>query len=783
MNKTMVCRVTCGELNKDDAIALEMALDDLRTYWEKAFGRGSFLLADEAPERQADLDLLADAEGNLPRVRALVEQGRIEKLQPAEQGFALDIVTTGEKRTAALRATDRLGLQYAVYGFAEQFLGVRFLHPLLDLQPEAPPMPARLRLVESPARPMRILLENCQVLVGAMGTEPKLSHFSDAISWRWEDWAGNPERMRHLIAWAVKNRSNHVMFDDTFMVCSKAELKPFSVSDAVWACLDARGLKTIMWCGPGYIWGAPEGAYSKSDLCNHTAPRVGPWDQHLCIAKPAFWKEADDWLDRLTPHAHRLAALWTNWQENPCGEGATEGHEDGVIHNLSGGNYDMTSTVFRKPVLSKGGGCATCGHMENVDKWVKHLDYLRSKTAACGLPTAGIARFGHWAKAEPDDGIVAERVVPHLPPGSLSMITALPSRHRAGGIEAWPRLMDQANRADHGNRRIVLFRQLIYTCACDIPLVAFSNFDRVDEDARVFGKYESFAGAMGTVFVYHSMGWLLALCSMRKNWQAGPDWKGWFRDYFRGLLGEEFIERFLDIAAKLQDVQLLEGLEDGEHSGGYYTQWGLRWRKLAAESFPANGPLDVDDKAGDPQFVRLVKAGAVDARGTYTSERCAPVLKRILSMRGKLEDALGKLPALAKSLPTGMDSPQWNDLLLQPLRVTARFLQARLLLAQSYLTYIRMRERVLQGLDPSAEAAEGAALCRQALEAQDEYIRLRPGFCCVYPREINPDTLRSLIGGWRRLAGEPRLCGDLDICAFLDRAERKDAQFSADARL
>jgi hypothetical protein len=685
-NDTMICRVTRGELSKDDAIALEMALDDLRTYWQKAFGPGSFLLEDEAPERPADLELLIGAEDNLPRIRTLVEQRRIENLQPPEQGFALDIVTTGGKRTAALRAADRLGLQYAVYGFAEQFLGVRFLHPLLDLQPETPPMPAEMHLVESPARPMRILFENCQVLVGSMGTESKQAHFSDAISWRWEDWAGNHERIRHFIAWAVKNRSNHVMFDDTFMVCAKAELKPFSVSEAVWACLDARGLKTIMWCGPGYTWGAPEGAYSKDDLCNHTAARVGPWDKHLCIGKPGFWKEADDWLDKLTPHARRLSGLWANWQENACGEGVTEGHEDGVIHNESGGQYDMTSTLFRKPVLSKGGGCATCGHMENVDKWVKHLDYLRSRTAARGLPPAGIQRYGHWAKAGPDDGMVAERVVPHLPPGSLSMVSALPSRHRAAGIEAWPRLMDEANRADHGNRRIVLFRQLIYCCGGDIPLVAFSNFDRVDEDALVFGKYESFAGAMGTVFVYHSMGWFLALCSMRKNWQAGPDWKSWFRDYFRGLLGEEFVELFLDIAAKLQDVQILEGLEDGEHSGGYYSQWGLRLRKFAPESLPADGQLEADYYGGDPQYVRLVKAAAADARGMYTSERCAPALKRILSMRGKLEDALGKLPALAKSLPIGMEGLQWNDLLLQPLRVTARFLQARLLLAQSYLT-------------------------------------------------------------------------------------------------
>ena len=61
---------------------------------------------------------------------------------------------------------------------------------------------------------------------------------------------------------------------------------------------------------------------------------------------------------------------------------------------------------------------------------------------------------------------------------------------------------------------------------------------------------------------------------------------------------------------------------------------------------------------------------------------------------------------------------------------------------------------------------------------QDEYIRLRPRLCVHYPKEVNPDTLRKLIGWWRQLAREPRLCRDLDICAFLDRAETKDAQIS-----
>lgn len=772
LSDALRCSVRCGNLIAEDRHAVRMALDDLRVYWEKAFGAGSFLLADEQPEREADLDLLIGTAANLPLIAALEKDGRIEPVEIPEQGFALDIFEKDGKRTAVLRAADRLGLQYAVYGFAEQFLGVRFVHPLLDLQPEKPPMPKELHVQESPSVPLRILFDTSHVRIGGWGTEWKASHFSDSLAWRWEDWAGNPVKLLSFIAWGVKNRANNIVFDDTTGNGAKApwvRQKPFMVSQAIWDCLDARGLKTMMWCGPGYTWGAPEDAYRKEDYCNHTAHRSPPWDQSLCIGKPAFWEEADAWLDVQAEHRHRLSGIFSNWQENTCGEGVTEGHEDGVIHNCAMSQYDMNSARLRKSVLSKGGGCTSCGHLENVEKWNKHLDYLKTATAARGLPPAGFQRT-FWGIADPDDGIVAERVVPHLPPGSVTSVSCLPACHRPERIEAWPRLVDDANAADGGDRRIIVHHELIYSCGSDVPVVPFTNLDRVDDHFRVLGKYRSFAGFLGGTFVYHSMGWLLTLYAQRKQWQRELDWKSWITTYFAGLLGREFADTLLDTMLTLKDVEVIEGLEPGEEPGGYYVRWGLNLHRFAPEALPADGPLRADDQAG-PKFPRLVHAGSADADGIYTSLRCAPALKRILSMREKIERALDGIAQLARSLPAGVDGPQWNELVILPLRVTARFLQARLLLAQSYVTYVRLREGVLAGRDTAADAVEGLALCRGALDAQDEYIRLRPGFCFCYPEAFNPTTLRNLAGWWTRLAREPGLCRDLDICAFLDRVE------------
>lgn len=37
--------------------------------------------------------------------------------------------------------------------------------------------------------------------------------------------------------------------------------------------------------------------------------------------------------------------------------------------------------------------------------------------------------------------------------------------------------------------------------------------------------------------------------------------------------------------------------------------------------------------------------------------------------------------------------------------------------------------------------------------------------------EFRPDTVRTMIAWWHRLAKEPQFCRDMDICEFLDRAE------------
>ena len=52
------------------------------------------------------------------------------------------------------------------------------------------------------------------------------------------------------------------------------------------------------------------------------------------------------------------------------------------------------------------------------------------------------------------------------------------------------------------------------------------------------------------------------------------------------------------------------------------------------------------------------------------------------------------------------------------------------------------------------------------------------GFSWIYPIEINQATLRQLIVLWKKLADKPQLCRDMDICAFLDKAETEAAEIT-----
>ena len=65
---------------------------------------------------------------------------------------------------------------------------------------------------------------------------------------------GNPTKLLRFVVWGVKNRANHVVFDDTLLCGAKAtwiDKKPFMVSQSVWDCIDSRGLKDngLVWSG------------------------------------------------------------------------------------------------------------------------------------------------------------------------------------------------------------------------------------------------------------------------------------------------------------------------------------------------------------------------------------------------------------------------------------------------------------------------------------------------------------------------------------------------------
>lgn len=780
-DKRALLRLEIGAFVTEDMPAIEMAAEDLRLYWNRIF---RCMEPDNGiEETRGGMILFLGNRENHPGIRQMEEGGRIPRANISNEGFVIDIFIVDGIRTAVLRTNDRLGAQYALYGLAEHYLGARFIHPFYDLLPDNPPMPEALHIEECPAFPLRILYETSHVVEGLRATVAKKSHYSDIGAWRWEDWAGNPERMKHFIVWGIKNRVNVAFFDDTIFIGVKKN-KPFILSEQLWKYMDLRGLKTMMYVGPSWAQKVEEG-YLPEDFCNHEGEHVGHWSRHLCIRKDAFWHEIDLWLKLVAPYRHRLAGLFTNWNETPCGMGASEGAEDHHIHSLSRSPVDLASSRIRNPVLSHGSGCTSCGDLTNAEKWNMLIDYLKGPQGSekWGLPPIGHHRC-NWAVAEPDDAIVAERVVPHLPHGSINPVYSLPNCNSAERMEGWPRIMDEVNAADGGDRKVILVRELNYGCQGDMPLVHITSLDRIDDDHRVFGKYKSTATVCGGSYILHSMGWLLTLYSMRKQWEDQESWKIWTREYFRDLLDVDALEKIIWIAEAIKDVQLMEGIEKGEYAS-YYSIWGLDLNRIAPEMFPHTGPLKpvLSYEASTPgavtKFARLVAKGSRDTEGLYTPARCEPVERRLHAMAEKLQAVFDKIHALEHRTAAGRDAYFWHENVLLPFRWTADFLMSRILVALSYCSYIWLRDLSLKHDDPGFYAQQGEERVREALAYQDEYIRLRLGFAADYPDEMNPAALRIMQKRWRMLQADPqKACGHC-ICALLDDVEQEaeDAAF------
>ena len=765
--------VISGELADNDRAALDSALEHLHTYWERYFEKGSFRIAPEGDGGSADLRILISTGETLSEIETLVNEGRIEKLSLEPESFALDITTIEGQQLAVLRAADRLGLQYGVYGFAEHFLGMRFVHPHFDVGPEEPPVPSELQLVEKPSMPLRVLYETSHVNGGWLrGTRRQKAHFSDIGAWRLEDWAGNHERMRLYVDWAVKNRANVIMYDDTFLDENLKE-----VSEVIWKYMDRLGLKTILDVNPGHCLHDFPGI-SDEDFCQPTESIGKQYPSPLCIEKPGFWKIVEKKLEIASVHAHRLAGLVCFWDEGAIGWGALEGAGDGSYTTLSGDLLDNVTTRFVEPILFHG-GCVTCGDKSNARKWSQVLDYLNGPkgTVTLDLPVVGMGR-AHCGVADPDDALVAQEVVPHLPPGSLNYVTAESSSQGADRIEAWPRLIDEANSVDSGDRRVIMRRELTYGCEGDFPLAHPTSLDRTDDDFRVLTQYTSTATCLGGVYTFHSLGWLLAWYSLRKQWQAPGAWKDRLTSELTGSMGEEAIHLAVSVLETMKDIQLYEGLEVGEYVN-YYSRWGLDLHKLAPETLTGESPFAQSPEGNFQPYIRIVTEGGEDKQEFYTSSNCAPAEKRLRGLRAKLVQMESDIECLEILLFARRDRSFWDEHLIQPLRWTTAFLKSHAALAISFCSYTKVREWVAQGKDTTDLVSEGEALTREALEAQDLYVRMRPGFSMVdYPKEINPEVIRHLINEWRNLMTYPEQCQDLPLLTFLDRAERQALETS-----
>jgi len=734
-----------GAFSPAEQFAISEALDDLRGYWMRFFGAQSWGVA------PADLTILAGSAENLPEIAALEGAGAIPPFQAPAESFALDVLEVDGRAVAVLRARDMLGWQYAVYAFAEAYLGVRFTHPFSDIIPAMPPCPEQLQICDTPNRAMRVFYETSHTHNGLRGTRLMNAHFSDVGAWRWEDWAGNHERVKLLVAWVVKTRANVILFDGSDP--GKTE----EPSQALWEYLDARGLKTLFNVHPGNsAKDTPHDGCTDEDYCTNINEYYQNFPRQMCVARPGFWRVlAARAASAARKHKHRLAGVFCNWDEGPNAIGV-EGPEQRLAHCM----------------------CPHCGTVTNVELWNRVLDHLNTdpEIAALGLPPIGHGHMG-YKNALPDDALLAREVVPHIAPGSLSMIYYYTNNNKAESIEGWLHELEQANARDGGNRRIFAIRELQFACRADMPMVHPSSLRRVDEDYPVFLKYDCFATYACGVYVMHSLGWMLVRYNLHKQWNPQGTWQDWVADTYAHILGTDgaqALSRALDL---LLDVQMYHEHNDRDFWTNYDC-WGLDPYLAAPDALPVppGTPIMWDHRPElfaipGSAFVRLVMPGAQDPHGVMTWENFQPAIAATTALRAQLDEVAAQMDIVQRAAVQTPDIAFWVEQVLQPMHWTLVYLNSRLNLFLSYGSYLQAQEAVRNGADASAAIAEGQTFCRQALDELMTYIRLKPGFASDYPREINPATLHALLEDWAGFAVSPECVTKLDLCAFLDQAE------------
>ena len=414
-----------------------------------------------------------------------------------------------------LEGADSWGKQYAVYDFAERFLGVKYLKPETDYIRVQPDFSAQLinTEIQKPDYEWRGLYPwHYNYESRGLTTFCDINARFVNQDWKWFCQLGD---------WMVKNKQNAILwFDDVFSHENISGQFPDSLSDYY----ASRGIKQILGLG----WASNE------DLSTG-----GDWKRKICLDDKGKSVEDAAWKRSICPQSKAYFQLadinFANMKlDKP----------QNYIGALIG--YGENTWASKEA----GVNCVLHSGTPSSEMMLRDLNYVADKFKSVGLGDLPLGFVTSTHSIHAGNPFETDNLIDNIPPNAIfSMHT-----YQQSGWKQFQNLyskIDQRNKAENTSIKAFQIAEAAFICGADIPLLKPSILRRRSEHFNTLPK-ENTLGHLATLNTTQYLYWYNTYQLLK--WQWHKDETKWDEDNlenFTCLFGKGNGEKLNDIFNRL----------------------------------------------------------------------------------------------------------------------------------------------------------------------------------------------------------------------------------------
>lgn len=454
-------------------------------------------------------------------------------------GFAITAIRNpkdSRRVIILLEGEDLLGIQYAIYDFAEHVIGVRYLNPYFDYIPKQDKLKIEpINIVEIPDFPLR-RIEIWNFNTGSESWDNKRGKpigrinrnykkvENDPALWHQNALLGDITMMKKVVDWLIKNKQNVITWvHEHFSHWPPVMPREYTEYEVM------RGLKIFAYLSPGSNHIAnglrlSHAEYFAENTCRPFPKRCDdpkkelyemiPFEfHHFCYCTEAFWKQLETEID---------------WYERP------ENKNRSVVgYSLYYGEGTCAYPAFCMDDKKKQ-SCIRCGHIPN---WQKRVDTIkktkemlekRGRFAPVGIVDFGCASSG----VPPDDdiryGVHPEwdaKLISNVPGPNNYFSLRPPGDHTYEEMNHYWGLVKKRNKREGTHLSIFKEGESEVMMASDLPILSPFYFETREHDFKALVGDSVTIGHDTNYFSSGNLGWLKHYWVLRSQWKFVPGWQ------------------------------------------------------------------------------------------------------------------------------------------------------------------------------------------------------------------------------------------------------------------